>query len=99
MEKIKVMLAFDEGKEIQWTIQGNTEWQDCGAPVWDWYDLSYRIKPQTPRKFTRWFVETPNGSVFGPYSEEVSAKADLHLYKNSKVTCFEMTEILDNAER
>lgn len=99
MEKIKVMLAFDEGKEIQWAIQGNTNWQDCGAPVWNWYDLSYRIKPSMPRKFTRWFIETDRG-LRGPYSSEHSAQMDASLWgSNAKFVAFEMTEILDNAKR
>ncbi len=33
MEKIKVMLAFDEGKEIQWVIQGNTNWQENSRTI------------------------------------------------------------------
>lgn len=99
MEKIKVMLAFDEGKKIQWVIQGRTEWQDCSSPVWDWYALSYRIKPTMPRKFTRWFIELPGSRFVGPFYDEDTAKNSQYLYGSSTITVFEMTEILDNAER
>ena len=101
MEKIKVMLAFDEGKKIQWVIQGRTEWQDCCAPVWDWYGLSYRIKPDTPRKFTRWFI-THGNTLVGPYVGKEFAETYLPIVQKTKgaeIVAFEMTEILDNAER
>lgn len=98
MEKIKVMLAFDEGKKIQWTTQGKTEWQGCYAPIWDWCRLNYRIAPQPPRKFTRYFIELFDGGLLGPYHSFSEAQARLH-HSDAKVLTFEMMEILDNAER
>jgi len=97
MEKIKVMLAFDEGKQIQYRSVNHIEvpWQDCNAPLWDWYGLNYRVAPAAPRKVTRWFIETPDGSLYGPYSDKAYAKSAQYLYGKSEVVAFEMTEILD----
>ena len=103
MEKIKVMLAFDEGKQIQYRSVNHIEvpWQDCNAPLWDWYGLNYRIKPQTPRKFTRWFI-THGNTLVGPYVGKEFAETYLPIVQKTKgaeIVAFEMTEILDNAER
>lgn len=99
MEKIKVMLAFDEGKRIQCKIKDsiNDPWDFVLAPMWDWHKFDYRIAPPAPRKFTRWFIETPNGSLYGPYPEKSFAKSAQYLYVSSRIVAFEMTEILENA--
>ena len=103
MEKIKVMLAFDEGKQIQYRSVNHIEvpWQDCNAPLWDWYGLNYRIKPQTPRKFTQWFLDTES-KLIGPFASLNAAENYLPYWNGTgpcKIVAFEMTEILDNAER
>ena len=43
-EKIEVMQAFADGKEIErkYVIDGN--WEDCISPDWDWVRYTYRIK-------------------------------------------------------
>jgi hypothetical protein len=50
-EKIEVMQAFIDGKEIQEQSGGNSEWRNCHEPSWDWFSREYRIKPQ-PREWT-----------------------------------------------
>ena len=43
-EKIAVMQAFADGKEIEFNWGGG--WQLCPKPAWDWSKLNYRIKPE-----------------------------------------------------
>jgi len=95
MEKIKVMLAFDEGKEIQYRPRALSDWDFVLAPIWNWHKFDYRIAPPAPRKVTRWFIETPDGSLYGPYSDKAYAKSAQYLFSKSEVVAFEMTEILD----
>lgn len=101
MEKIKVMLAFDEGKKIELRAsKHNLEWIPFtgSLPAWNWCEYEYRIAPQPPRKFVRWFIETSDGFLDGPYTEEAHAKLAQHLYVvSNKVVAFEMTEIPQNA--
>jgi hypothetical protein len=95
MEKIKVMLAFDESKQIEYRVKGQSDWYQCRNPTWEWGTTAYRVAPAVPRKFTRWFIETPDGSLYGPYSDKAYAKSAQYLYGKSEVVAFEMTEILD----
>lgn len=45
--KIKVMQAFADGKPIQCRlrIRRDGEWASCNAPLWDWHQWDYRVKP------------------------------------------------------
>lgn len=46
-QKIKVMKAYIDGKQIQYFSRSTFDWQDCKAvPIWDWVHYSYRIKPE-----------------------------------------------------
>ena len=46
-EKIAVMQAFVEGKEIQTTTHYSTEWKELTwVPEWDWTSYNYRVKPE-----------------------------------------------------
>lgn len=50
-EKIVVMQAYDEGKQIQIKDGGYDDWSDWNAdyePNWDWQQFKYRIKPEEP---------------------------------------------------
>lgn len=97
MEKIKVMLAFDEGKQIECKNKEDfkDKWSFLVSPIWNWHKFDYRIAPPAPRKFTRWFIDPFNGSLYGPYSDKAYAKSAQYLYGKSEVVAFEMTEILD----
>lgn len=46
--RAEVMLAFAEGKEIEYSWGGG--WNFCSDPVWDWHTNDYRIKPPSKRK-------------------------------------------------
>ena len=49
-EMIAVIKAHKEGKKIQSQEIGNPNWYDVQFPLWDFYNLDYRIKPE-PREF------------------------------------------------
>lgn len=79
-EKVKVMQAYEEGKQIQWLIRCCYEWRDFNKseiPVWDWCRNEYRIKPEpklrpwTWEEFLRysncWFAYRPDSIKKGPF--------------------------------
>lgn len=46
-EKIEVMQAFADGKQIQFKPKTyEHDWIDSKNPDWDWLDKDYRIKPE-----------------------------------------------------
>ena len=45
LEKIAVMQACEEGKTIE--IFANDRWEVVIAPLWDWFNADYRVKPET----------------------------------------------------
>ena len=98
MEKIKVMLAFDEGKKIEQKHKGSCHWMLTQNPHWNWGAVDYRIAPPPPRKFIRWVLESEYGNM-SMYSDKTGAIAVQKEFPHWKLTAFEMTEILDNAER
>lgn len=43
-EKIAVMQAYVDGREIQYKPQFSDNWEPCKeSPVWNWYECSYRV--------------------------------------------------------
>lgn len=50
-EKIAVMQAFAEGREVQLKSWCNGDWKDCPNPRWNWHDFDYRIKPVPQAKY------------------------------------------------
>jgi len=44
-----IMIAFAEGKTIQWKRRGS-DWKDGACPLWDWLSNEYRVKPAEPKK-------------------------------------------------
>lgn len=46
-EKIAVMQAYADGKEIQVRVIGYGEWVRSVEPTWSWGGCEYRIKPET----------------------------------------------------
>lgn len=46
-EKIKIMQAYVDGKQIQATPKKCDRWAICvNEPTWDWYKYEYRIEPE-----------------------------------------------------
>ena len=50
LEKIAVMQACEEGKTIE--IFANDRWEVVIAPLWDWFNADYRVKPETLNEAT-----------------------------------------------
>lgn len=44
-EMIKVMQAFVDGREIEWTTRNNDIWTSS-QDTWNWVDFDYRIKKE-----------------------------------------------------
>ena len=49
-EKIQVMQAYQEGKQIEFkykNVLNHPEWRICNfEPYWDWLTCDYRVKPE-----------------------------------------------------
>lgn len=43
---ISVMLAYADGKKIEYKENGKDNWQPCDIPYWNWLHGTYRIKPE-----------------------------------------------------
>ena len=44
-DKIKVMQAYVDGKDIEWVTKGSDNWT-LACDVWNWIEFFYRIKPE-----------------------------------------------------
>lgn len=47
-EKIAIMQAFADGKEIEYLFGINQNWIKCHQPLWDWVHRDYRVKALVP---------------------------------------------------
>lgn len=46
--KIKIMQAYLDGKEIEFRCYSCISWNDCTKPTWNWGEVQYRIKELIP---------------------------------------------------
>ena len=80
-EKIAVMQAFVEGKEIQVSTRHSTEWKRLvWMPEWDWTSYNYRIKPEPKFVYINVYTELYDGVTesarhFSKYDAESAARA------------------------
>jgi len=65
-EAAAVMLAWAEGKQVEYSLRGHDTWEPNEAPCWSWAGCDYRIKP-TLRPWTAdevplgaWVLEKAN---------------------------------------
>ena len=58
-EKIEVMQAYLDGKQIQHRTSIHSKWENVSEPSWHWYENEYRIKPLEPKiiMFEAWITE------------------------------------------
>lgn len=80
-EKIEVMRAYLDGKDIQIRCKTDTEWENWvvrGEPKWNWDTLDYRIKPE---------------STYRPYRDTEEMIADFKKRFNAKVPSYAMPMI------
>jgi hypothetical protein len=94
-EKIAVMQAFADGKEIQsydLIDDDGLGWRDLdrkSGPAWNWGLYDYRVKPREPRRF---FVRLEkNGSVHYAYEPGNSNTEEL---SRGKYDVIEVVEVI-----
>ena len=73
-EMIAVLQAAKEGKKIQFRGSGHDKWEDTEEPIWDFYEIQYRVKPE-PREV--WVRVRDNGclSVYNHLEKEAAEAA------------------------
>ena len=86
-EKIEVMKAALDGKEIQYN-DGDGLWGLAPTPHWDWNRNDYRIKPE-PMEF--WVNVS---SDFGFRTKE-EALLTAKLFKNKKIRTIKVREVTE----
>ena len=75
-EKIAVMQAAAEGKQIQSMIPDCSNWVDTNNPSWDWSTFDYRVKPeQKPKTLRPYTFEEAKGLL----GEKVMSKDKNHI--------------------
>ena len=42
----EVMLAYADGKEVEWSCKGRNDWRSLNTPSFNWDNIDFRIKPQ-----------------------------------------------------
>lgn len=105
LEQAAVMLAFVEGKEIEVRVKDSFVWKFSASPCWNWWNNDYRIKPEPPRKFVRYYVmdQRKPDSLGTAFLNKESAQKNCtnwNVYAQKEVhsvVAFELTEIKENA--
>jgi len=85
-EQIKVMQAYVDGKAIEVQKGVCTEWLDAPQPSWDWWEQTYRIKPEP---LELWVNVYPSGTVKA-HKLECEAKQ----YRGTVARTVKMREVL-----
>lgn len=62
-QQAEVMIAFAEGKTIEYRENGEHVWEYAKTPSWDWFSFDYRIKPAEPKKVKLTAFTTANGQL------------------------------------
>lgn len=72
-EKIKVMQAYVDGKQIEtrFATRDNDPWKNCINPVWNWLHKEYRIKPEAKELTYRPYKDTEE--MIADYKERFKA--------------------------
>ena len=61
-ERLLVMQAYVDGKEIEYRAVGIGPWLSAGSPIWNWVEREYRVKPEPPMEI--WVNVYPDGRKF-----------------------------------
>ena len=103
-QQAAVMLAFVEGMKIEYKKKFSNQWKDSSCPGWNFYENDYRIKPEPPRKFVRYYVcVIQTGNLLGGFITKEAAEISCASYNRGckvpefNVVAFELTEIKENA--
>ena len=54
VEKIAVMQAFEDGKNIEFKLREKGNWETCDLPNWNWMECDYRIAEEPPKMVEKW---------------------------------------------
>ena len=101
-EKIAVMLAFEEGKTIEYNYRWSSlasKWDKVDDPIWDWNACNYRVKPE-PREF--YMLQYTSSSGEGYYQtllsrEETEKLARDYNAAGIKARVIKLREVLDES--
>ena len=89
-EKIAVMQAALDGKEIECVNRPSYEWFAITDPDWQWRVCDYRIK-QEPMEF--WVNICPNGNILSAHETEATSVENARLVAGVKsIKAREVTE-------
>ena len=74
-EQIEIMTHYLNGGEVEYSSKddGYTSWSNCPNPMWDWFELEYRIKRQKQKvTIEKWLIkDVNNGEYFIMESSEI----------------------------
>ena len=48
-KEAEIMIAYANGKEIEYTIKGMDIWKKSDRPTFNWYRYKYRVKPRSEK--------------------------------------------------
>ena len=86
------IVAFAEGKKIQYKLPSDIQWLDChNTPMW-YLDIEYRIKPEPKLDVVRYCC------IFSPNVEEINLTSCPCDFDNLKLTWDGETGKLKDAE-
>ncbi len=61
-DKIKVMVAFLNGKRIEWATVGLVnDWTETNCPTWNWTDFTFRVMESEVEEMTLSEIERELG--------------------------------------
>ncbi len=61
-DKIEVMVAFVNGKRIEWSTVGSVnDWTETKSPTWNWTDFNFRVKEGEVEEMTLSEIERELG--------------------------------------
>lgn len=82
-EKIAVMQAHEDGKDIEWKLYVDERWDPAPEPCWNWLEYDYRVKRE-PQK--AWLLRDPkNGELHPDYVFYSPNEADKELYERKQL--------------
>jgi len=87
-EKIAVMQAFADGREIESTRSGSA-WGVNTSPVWNWLECEYRVKRE-PREW--WVNVYPEESSSIAHLSRTAADCDA---TRTRTECIHVREVID----
>lgn len=98
-EKIAIMRHYENGGEIEVRVARFTKdaiWISASGPTWNWYNNSYRIKPE-PKMIKGWVNVYKNGR-FGNLHEDEDVSKRYQSYDSNVVACVYIEQEYEEGE-